>query len=142
MTFKLVKRYRCDFCTKRTLSAPSMHKHETRCTKNPNRHCSMCVMIGDVQKPIAELKAVVPQHPESFWSQTYENDTGYDPSSELTIEANQAVISLRKLTKCPACILAALRQSGVPVWCATDFDFKKEMTSAMDAVNDAATNYY
>lgn len=30
---------------------------------------------------------------------------------------------------CPACIMAVLRQNHVPVPCAHDFDFKKEMES-------------
>jgi len=47
---------------------------------------------------------------------------------ELTVAANKALEALREATdNCPACILAAIRQAGVPVPMVTDFHWTTEM---------------
>ena len=56
MTFKIVKRYYCDFCKKSGCSASSMKTHEKKCGLNPERICGLCG--GAVsQSTVDEVKA-------------------------------------------------------------------------------------
>ena len=142
MKAKLVKRYYCDFCRKSGGSAGHMRRHESACTMNPNRVCRVCKMAhGDlgagegVQSPIAQLLALLPdpapfryKHQETNGTQYYED--------ELGDETNAALPELRDTTgNCPACIMAALRQKGIPVGMVSGFDFKKEIAEIWSDVN-------
>ena len=89
MRVKQVNRYYCDFCRKHGLSRHAMAGHELKCTLNPERECR--------------------------WGGKHVPDTkrwaGVMGSSPLTPEAVQW---LRGETGgCPACMLAALRQSSL-----------------------------
>jgi len=121
MRKKKVWRYYCEFCKKANCSSGSMAKHEASCTKNPNRVCRMCKMLGKAQIPMKELLELLPEHnPQDF---VFRFGAENEP-----IEAG--IKKLREVTEdCPACILAALRQRGIPVP-ATSFDFKKECEAA------------
>jgi len=105
MQTKTVKRYYCDFCKKSGGSSYHMKKHESSCTKNPNRVCGMCAIVGKSQKTIREL----------------------------TEAAKFGLESLRNVASgCPACMLSAIRQADED--CVTNefidamlaFDFNKE----------------
>lgn len=109
-------RYMCEFCKKSNCSAPSIRKHESRCTLNPERHCGMCDIACKAQPSMADLLASLPLRPTDKWP-------------DLTDEQQQALRAAAD--DCPACIMAALRQSGWAVACMTSFDFKKECESVL-----------
>ena len=105
MITKKVNRYYCEHCKKGGQSAGCIRRHENGCTANPGRVCGMCAHAGLTQKPLTEL---TPHVAEGEWG----------------------IEELRKAVEgCPACMLAAIRQSeinknpedGPGMW----FDFKK-----------------
>lgn len=83
-------RHYCDFCKKSTGTRKSMEKHEGSCTANPDRVCRMCVYGQLIQQPMADL---VKTNIEKGW---------------------KAMAALAE--GCPACILAADRQTPWPDW--------------------------
>jgi hypothetical protein len=139
MTTKKVNRYRCDFCGKQGGSAGHMKRHEERCTKNPNRVCGMCRMLEQEQPSLPDMTAILPD-PEQFKSSDPNPDIGWETMDDTGLqEALKGVFpKLRELAgNCPACIMAALRQKGIPVPVAKEFfDFKKEIASIWSELND------
>lgn len=138
MKTKKVNRYYCDFCGKGGCSAGHMKKHESRCTNNPNRECGMCLIDDEYtgearQKPMAELVAIMPDK-AIIGTPEYLNE-------ETNVLVESAMASLREATEeCPACMLAALRQSG---WSGhVDFNFKKEMEFAMEQFQEERRGSY
>ncbi len=124
MTKKKVWRYWCSFCKKAGLSSYWIQKHERACTANPDRVCGICNHAKLAQHPIAQLLAYI------------------DPKKE-----NCGLADLRKLTEdCPACILAAIRQSGICKWDGDpesqpptiEYDFKAEMAAFWARQNEDA----
>ena len=89
---------------------------------------------GEWKQPkISKLLAVLPD-PVLFKTTNDQGDSTYH--SGLTLAVNVALPELRKLTSnCPACIMSALRQKGIPVPMATDFDFSSEMKSIWAEIN-------
>ena len=121
MREKRVWRYWCDYCKKAGLQKAAMRRHESHCTLNPNRECGMCGIYDMEQKPITELievlKGVADNWKSDDWGETFSPDS---------VEMKAAMKALDEVTGgCPACKLAAIRQSKIPVPC-TDFDFKEE----------------
>lgn len=110
MKTRKVNRYYCDFCTKANCSASAMGLHEKHCTMNPNRQCRMCCQLRNIPVLTKML-------PSSF--SAYYDAHGNPISSEYLIRIRVAC------QKCPACILAVLRQSGVSMDIFS-FDFKEE----------------
>jgi len=117
-------RYYCDFCKKANGSAYHMRNHETGCTANPGRVCGMCRISGGLQIPMTELLGCI----------------GKDGAESLK--------QLKAVTEnCPACILAAIRVSGVneldpenPMTTPNSYivyDFKKESDSFWNCHNEA-----
>jgi len=100
-----------------------MEEHEKHCTLNPNRECGLCDIIGESPRPMVELLAVVPKCADyktgdAPWNIDHDK---YEQASR------EALAKLRELTNnCPACILAALRQSKNSGLVEADFDFFKE----------------
>ena len=146
---KAVKRWRyyCDFCRKVSGTRQAMEGHESSCTMNPGRQCKMCVAItGNNGTPLPEMLELLPDpakymihHPEMVieddmpWGLGPDTIPGYDsPDDEALRAATHAALpALRELTEdCPACILAALRQRGIPVPIVTDFNFTTEFKDA------------
>jgi hypothetical protein len=84
MIRKKAWRYKCEYCGKTSGSGGHMSRHEKSCTANPNRYCRMC------------------------------GRTGIDGLIEaLAPGDDEGVNRLRKAANgCPACMLAAVRQSG------------------------------
>jgi hypothetical protein len=119
-------RYGCDHCKKVGGSKRHMAKHEEGCTNNPNRVCRLHeVVTGGEEVPptVQELMTAL-------------EDGGYP----LLVEVSH---------NCPACKLAALRQSWVKPdndepWPAEpqdgrqDFNFRKEVDSAWQEHNARA----
>ena len=125
MRKKRVWRYYCDFCGRGGCAASHIMHHEKGCTANPDRVCGLCAhSIPGEQKQIGVLiEALKSGRPEDGYS--------------------AGLIEVRDLAQnCPACILAAIRQSGVQrsseydgdgneidPGCHVEFDFKKELAS-------------
>lgn len=125
MRKKKVWRYYCDFCKKANCSAPSIRKHEKGCTMNPSRVCGMCGMFDLEQPSLNKMMAFLPD-PEKY----KETSDAYDwisYTSAFSVKVTEALPKLRdEAENCPACILAALRQKGVPVPVAREFQFTDE----------------
>ncbi len=90
MTRKPSYRYKCDFCGKTSGSGGHMARHEKHCTLNPQRVCRVCKETGLEEQDMATLIAAL--------------GTG-DAAGVKALE------SLAE--RCPACMLAAIRQSGL-----------------------------
>lgn len=112
MKTKLRPRFYCDFCRKSGGSASAMSRHESACTANPNRVCKMCVAGEIVQKPLAELIEAAKADDATGERR---HGAGHEQEPEKLLELTQG---------CPACILTALRLSGVYLKFEFD-DYKK-----------------
>jgi hypothetical protein len=135
-------RYYCDFCKKVSGLRTAMEKHEKGCTLNPARDCGICGFLCTGGTPLAELMALLPD-PAQYMRHIPAEDLGeflgeLPARDELDDEAVRALThavlpKLRELTEdCPACILAALRQRGIPVPLVADFDFTTELKAAQE----------
>ena len=124
MITKKVNRYYCEFCGKASCAAWAMRKHERACTLNPERICGMCAFAAIEQRPMTDIRACLPNRAD------YEPEPdvyGFIVYTDLEKAIAVSLEDLRKLTDgCPACIMAALRQQGIPIPAARDFDFKAE----------------
>lgn len=114
-------RYYCDHCKKSGGSAYHLKRHEERCTANPDRKCGICDNIGDSPRPIKELIIAIGSGGEQ----------GLERVRDISIN-------------CPACILAAIRQSGINDKGAEQFieyDFHKELASFWSDYNEGQETY-
>lgn len=102
MKTKKVNRYYCDFCNKGGCAAGHMKKHELHCTMNPDRICQMCQVAGNYEPTkLVDLIAILK---DEKLAHIIPNSTGdYDKLPRALRDASN---------DCPACILAAIRQSG------------------------------
>ena len=101
----------CDFCRKHGLSRVAMEKHEAACTMNPRRVCRWRIdghSDGSRVIDVAEIAAVLRDRATPY-------PISADPEAEeRTYLAKEDIDWLRgEVEGCPACMLAALRQSGV-----------------------------
>jgi hypothetical protein len=106
-----------------------MRNHEGSCTANPSRICRMHKHCEEPQKPIKELVSLLAAHA---------TDKSWPAATEELREATDG---------CPACMLSAIRQSGLQKaeqdaegfapGVDFGFDFKAELKSFWDTVNDA-----
>lgn len=128
-------RYYCGFCEatgrlKGFWTKPRAEKHERGCTANPERICGLCEEVAESiggkseQRPIAELVAALSE-----------------------VKPGWGMDDLRKAAdNCPACILAAIRQSPIRNGMSTadywewmtglNFDFKSELEKFWETQND------
>ncbi len=131
MRKRKVWRFYCEFCGRGGCSGGHVAKHERGCTANPNRECGMHPMIGDPQPPMNDLlKPLMSEKESGDW------------------DWERAMDGLRYVASgCPACILAAIRQSGIQKHTAWDeeghehvpdlkFDFKKEKREFWNQYNE------
>lgn len=101
MKKRMAWRYTCEHCGKSGASGGHISKHERFCTKNPQRDCRMCRMVGNEPKPVAELLAAVDYKA---------SDAGF--TSDETLYRELDLTRVRELCGgCPACLLAVVRQS-------------------------------
>jgi hypothetical protein len=136
MKIKTVKKYTCDHCGKSKYAAGAMRKHEQGCTKNPARVCRMCQFAEHEQQPITYLITLLPDASKL-------NDVDWIIDEELIKQVNAALPALREATNhCPACIMAALRQAGIPVPLASDFDYTKEVRWFWKQYDDSRVDCY
>ncbi len=130
MKVKKVNRYYCDFCKKKGLHAGFMRKHEKGCTANPERVCGFCHFAGYDQRPIKEMISILNQD----------------------IPVEDRMEKLREYANdCPACILSAIRQSGLQKFDPDEtgcnqapdfeFDFKKEAAKFWEEHQDNQEYY-
>ena len=124
MRKKQVWRYYCDYCKKSGCSAYHIKKHEVSCTNNPERVCGFCEFDNMVQQPIGDL------------------------IKALGCGDEGGVKNLRDLSDgCPACMLAAIRQSKLQLKELKDeygfifnfhvpFDYQEEKVEFWKCVND------
>ncbi len=123
MRRKKVWRYYCDYCKKAGCSGGHLKKHEERCTLNPNRTCGFCNLLEQPQPDLKKAVELLPA-PKKYIK---ESDEGWMEYGDLEKVVSDALPTLRDFVgDCPACIMAALRQRGIPVPMAKDFNFKKE----------------
>jgi len=127
-------RYYCDFCKKAGGHAGHMRNHEKHCTNNPNRECGMCNVCNSLpnHNELIELLATFP-------GETIEP---FDPDTApyKSIKDEKSLIEFRKKADgCPACMLAALRQSGIFM---ENFDYAKEAKEFWAEVNANLPGYY
>ena len=136
-------RYYCEFCKKSGGSGGHMKRHEQGCTMNPKRVCGVCKMLEEVQQGINHLILQLPS-PSDYIHEYHEPDIDVVSFvDELTVAANKALPGLREeANNCPACIMAAIRQAGIPVPMVTDFDFKADMEEVWSCINDANSHAY
>lgn len=97
--------YYCDYCRKHGLSRAAMEKHEAICTMNPERVCRWQI---DGHSDGTKVLAIAPVASELAARAT----TGTDSRPHLLTQGD--IDWLRdEVDGCPACMLAALRQSGI-----------------------------
>ncbi len=137
MIRKKVWQYKCEFCGKKKYSAGHMAKHERRCTMNPNRECGMCKIMGQGPIKLQELIAVLP-NAEEYKVREFDPITGADMGIsfrglEDAVEAVWPEVR-RRAQECPACLMAAVRQRGIPVPL-TPLNFTKESEAIWSEFN-------
>ena len=120
---KKVKRWRyyCDHCKKSGGSGFHMKKHEGGCTKNPNRTCGFCDVSGGFEADPKELLLIVKKGVNEIEKQLFDSlamNNNIDKVSKRVVEE-----LLDKTEGCPACTLAAIRQTEDSYY--INFDYKK-----------------
>ena len=129
MIKKLKWRYYCGFCKKSNCSGGAISRHEKFCTMNPNRGCRMC------KHPIKPLSLVnLLPDPKQFLKVRKEYNNKYYEGWKDTYKEPLETIK-EECNYCPACILAVLRQSKVPLYM-LDFDYKKEVEEWWKSKNE------
>ena len=141
MKVKVKKVYYCDYCKKSGGSAGHMKRHERGCTKNPNRECGVCGLVEGTPQPLESLIRLWQDAEEERYHAA--PGKGYDFLTELlTNEANAVLPQVRDAANnCPACILASIRQAGIPVPMVTGFDWTNEMKAVWDEFNAAKSGH-
>jgi hypothetical protein len=117
-------RYYCEFCGKSGGSASHMSRHEKYCTANPNRRCGMCDRAGRNPPSVADMVIAL----------------GDGDEAGLTLVQEMCEY-------CPACTLAAIRQSKLQSGpdeesdgFRVEFDFAKAKDEFWEEINDRAYN--
>ncbi len=138
-----VKRWRfyCDFCKKAGGSGGHIARHEKGCTLNPGRVCRVCGMISADQKPIENIIRHLPKHSDypcvgdGPYCDLIEYSDEYQTAIEICMPELRAYVE-----NCSACIMAALRQSGIPVPFVESFNFTDEMGAIWAVINDSSNH--
>jgi len=124
MKIKRVLRYYCGFCGKSGGGRYAMELHEKHCTMNPNRVCRMCEKMEEEQVSINKLIAALPEV------------IVVDDFGDITTSVEGDLKTVRAISNnCPACILAAIRQSG-HFSLEFGFDYKKECKKFWNDLNN------
>jgi hypothetical protein len=122
MITKMRPRYYCDFCKKSGGSKHHMQRHESSCTRNPDRECLMCryalckTSKEDVEKMVKIiLDSIIEYDKGDFYTEVF-----CDGLSESIV-----MEQIREISPCPACILSALVLAKKPSMFPS-FDYKEE----------------
>ena len=117
---KKIKRWRyyCDYCKKSGGSGGHMKNHEKSCTKNPDRECGFCEVAGFLNNK-EKLKAIVKKGISDFYF------LDFDVQSEKFEDVQEKISEdlIDESQGCPACALAAVRQTEDSEL--VQFDYKK-----------------
>ena len=124
-------RYYCEHCRKGSGSAYHMKKHEAGCTLNPERVCGMCKVVGNDQPNLGTLMALLPTVEQQKETHEYGGDYFRDIDERVVRELRKAA------GECPACMMAAIRQRGLPVPTACGFNFTEECKRVWSDFNNA-----
>ncbi len=102
-----------------------MNRHESACTLNPQRVCRMCKVNDEdaTQRSVQELVAVL----------LVALPSARDGALDVELEQPVPDALFDAANGCPACLLAAVRQSGRAV----EFDYAKAKKRMWSIVNDA-----
>jgi len=108
---------------------------------NPERECGMCMAAENYQISVRELTSLLP-NPNDYLIKTEWGDefhANFDKALKPALEALRS-----KADNCPACILAAIRQAGIPVPAVRDFNFTAECKTFWNDINpsDHTGEYY
>lgn len=134
MKRKKVWRYYCEYCKKSGCSGGHMKKHETNCTLNPKRCCGMCKMLEQEPTGLQGAMQLLPDPKEHISKDT--DKLGFTEYDKLSEAVEKIMPQLRDVVgNCPACIMAALRQKGIPVPVAKSFDYRMESKEVFGEVN-------
>ena len=124
MKRKPAYRYYCEYCGKSSGSGGHMARHEKYCTANPQRGCGMCDAAGLNPPPVSDMVAAL----------------GCGDEAGLTRVQEMCEY-------CPACTLAAIRQSKLQSGpdeesdgFRVEFDFAKAKDEFWEEINDRAYN--
>lgn len=138
MITKRVNRYYCEHCRKGGQSAAHMSRHEKGCTLNPGRVCGFCKEVGEDQAPMADLMAIMATAKVTSTTDFYAGVTWTSSSIE---NEKEVIKALEDATgNCPACMLAAIRQSKYPE-VFEHFDFKDRQREFWNQVNEDRMNW-
>ena len=138
MRRKKVWRYYCDFCKKAGCSGGHIKKHESRCTLNPNRSCGMCKLLDENEPNLTTAMSILP-NPKDYEK---EEEHGFVYYDDLEVKVERVMQELRDfVSNCPACIMAALRQKGIPVPLVKSFNFSAECKSVWNEFNEDQRDY-
>jgi hypothetical protein len=140
MITKKVNRYYCEYCKKAGCSAGHIRSHERHCTLNPNRECRMCDILQNGKPNLNYLIGFLP-HIEDYKKIAVDSYDFLDYETitygNLGAELDKILPILRKQSgNCPCCILAAIRQSKIPVYLVKDFNFKEECQEVFRMKNE------
>lgn len=104
---------------------------------NPNRKCGFCHLLDQPQPNINDLLELLPNPKDHIRCDIADNGNVYESySMTLNEVVDEMLPKLREATdNCPACIMATLRQKGIPVPIAAGFNFTKESQEIWDAFN-------
>lgn len=143
MKTKRVNRYYCDYCKKSGCSSYHMRRHEEHCTMNPLRKCGVCAQEINTQPE--ELAVAVASLPDvEQFKTTLANEYGGGDFYSIPGDVRKQVVSDLddRLNGCPACVFAALRQSGWAAFVTTEFDLKQRLHDWWSEVNAAREDWY
>jgi hypothetical protein len=134
MKRKRVWRYYCSYCKKSGCSKHHLERHEERCTMNPNRACGVCRLLDVEQGPLAPLLESLP-NPAEY--QEFDEFGCVEFRLGFRDAVRTGVAKVREATNnCPACLMAAIRQRGIPMTELPDFDWEKEIEAARHVSNE------
>lgn len=139
MKKKRVWRYKCDFCKKANCSAYHIRKHEHGCTNNPNRVCGVCPLIlkygfaDHPPMPLSEARSFLPLLPDDAGAlDLLLEGNGDGTRAQKHLEQLRAAVNY-----CPACTLAAIRQSPVnSIAQYLNFDYKTASKALWEDLNN------
>lgn len=136
MRVRKVNRYYCDYCSTSKGTRRAMARHESRCTANPNRECGLCDYVeretGESQRcTLDELRSFIYMEfttPEMLSDESvWQSGLGFLEHRD----GNRVLQQMRNMSGCPACMFAAIRITGAPLY----INLKKEMRSVLDEFN-------
>jgi len=112
--------YHCEHCKKRGLSASHISRHERICTNNPDRECGMCKYAYDCDEEHVTHKEIMEEIKTAKIVFSLEHDWFITKDGEPVSEFFENKIFT--MSRCPACIFAALRQTNTIL--ESEFNFK------------------